>query len=495
MNRRRVVIAALIVILAIVIALGQRDRDPTADDADPASTEPGLDREPVADSNVTPPPADPVDVDRSDQGDDLGVPPRSAFAGFTHFPLDFDAAFADPASMPLRTHEGEGPVEMWRMPVTMFFNPPHKTVGARKWYLKHPHAPEDFDFQSGTVIADWHLYLVSDATLTLDRIGVDVDRHGNDIHPSTLADVDEEILAIDEVDGDPVLLGVSIGFQVTEGLSIVYDRLRLRRAIVDEVRAAGGVHRFPAGTHLGYGGSSLWVFDDHVDAAPYPPGANPFDYFTPDLQQRLMALYAPLHDILADEGVHPFTDLAKSDLAWDVPGTLEGSWIREGGRGFHAEGFWWEVLAFVGRDHLSTETYWHVLDHPWNVENDLRGLFLENQTGDEPETPLYDISTVGQPFLESRFYLLEGDLEDGIAMIIARYVTEGARHPWRPLGPDIDAHDNHPSAGARRYLRFTVHADGGGDVLTIQGFTTLDGARAGFTADAQRYRRTPIADD
>lgn len=415
------------------------------------------------------------------------------FQGFTHFPIDFAAAFAEPETVEWREEEYEG-IQMWRVPVSMFFNPPHKIVSARKWYFWNPHEITEEEEDQVHDTALWDIYLVADGVLAADNIIVEFDRDFNYLEGARLNEVNRDELLQDEVDGETVYRDLTAGFLVNEHVRVDYGS-SLRKEIVDEVVDGGGVAVIPAGTHLGYayGGHSMGVGDERIEPEYGSPGVNPFDYFTEEKQQELLEIYQPVYEMLKDEGIHPFTDLTMSLLEWDVPGSIEGVWVRPdlGGEAFHGGGSWWGIINLVNKEHTNEETYWRVLEHPWNVANNLVGLFIEDTGGDQPDQPLYDVTDVMEPFGKSRFYLVDGDLSDGIAMIIKVRGGEFATHVWLPLEPDTE--ENHPSIGARRYLRFQVmRADNSRDeTLKIEGFLTEADARNGFTEEAQLYLRDP----
>jgi hypothetical protein len=152
---------------------------------------------------------------------------------------------------------------------------------------------------------------------------------------------------------------------------------------------------------------------------------------------------------------------------------LAGAWTNNDflADGFDApDGAWREHISLVIPEYIVAETFWRVLEHPWNIENELAGLWIENQ----------------EPY---RFYLLEGDLAQGVGMAIHPWEPDGQSHPWEPLEPDSDT--NHPSFGKRFYLRFEVVPSDNmwNEQVRVQKFLTADEARNGFTDEAVTYWR------
>jgi glucose-1-phosphate adenylyltransferase len=247
---------------------------------------------------------------------------------------------------------------------------------------------------------------------------------------------------------------------------------RVRKAIIDEVVAAGGEARFPAGTLFGYGEGSFGVTDERADTGAYPNAVNAFDYFTAELQEELLALYEPYYEHFKAKGVRPFTDLTDSRLWWDEPGLLAGAWTNND---FLTDGFdlpdgeWREHISLVVPAYINQETFWRVLEHPLNVENNMVGLWVENQ-------------------IPHRFYLLEGDVSKGAGMAIHPWDLGDGRS-WEPLEPDSAT--NHPSIGKRWYFRFEVtsHRDMWQEEVTIERYRSEGAARAGFTDAAVVYKR------
>lgn len=126
------------------------------------------------------------------------------------------------------------------------------------------------------------------------------------------------------------------------------------------------------------------------------------------------------------------------------------------------------MINFLGADQLHTDTYWRVIEHPWNGENQLAGLFTEMEWETSPDVPLYDVEPLGN----SRLYLLDGDLSAGTANIVRDW-------EWDPRKPDST--DSHPSIGKNRYLVFEVASRDTvyDDTLTILGFTPEQGRETG----------------
>lgn len=418
----------------------------------------------------TPTPPDvtstPVDAGHEDEWgdeddwDDEELVDSLEFEGFTHFPADFSAFFTDLDDIDLATNQ----------PIVPFFSP-QKVVGAGKWYLVHPHDDAPIDHEWGMRHSSWKTYLVADAVLTLHHL---------------------ERESAGEVDGETVYLDFELRVHVSPEVHVLYDKFRLRQAIADDIIDAGGEAIFPAGTHLGYGLNAFGVSDDSVDiGVVMHPGVNPFPYFTDGMQQELLEVYEGAYSRYRAEGIHPFTDLTEGRHGWDVPGSLPGGWIREADirevtedgsvRTEYVESADWSLLSLFPTAVLNEDTYWRVIEHPWNVEQQFVGLFVETERLAPTETPLY----AGEPLGQSRLYLVDGDLTAGVAMIISRW-------EWQPLEPDGE--DNHPSVGERRYLRFEIEAeDSDRDGLTIEGFEGAEGAIAGFTDEAVVYRRLRAA--
>jgi hypothetical protein len=274
-------------------------------------------------------------------------------------------------------------------------------------------------------------------------------------------------------DGEEVYLGLDISFWVDTHVTVNYEKMRLRKEVVDTLEAQGGVATFTAGTHLGYGANAIQVVDWSVDKGKYFHAVNPFAHFTDEKQQELLTIYAPLYERYKTEGVRAFTDITESRLWWDRQGSIEGSWSKTDAPspGYDDTANWWRSISIVSPDYLNAETYWRVLDHPWNKENNYVGMYIENDT-------------------EYRFYLLDGDLSSGVAMAIldSEYMAEDDP-VWRPLRPETAT--NHPSVGKRHYFRFEVEGKRNmwNESLTIERFSSIEAARAGFTDRAVEYRR------
>lgn len=384
------------------------------------------------------------------------------FAGFTHFPVDFAAFFANLDDAAVDIH--------YTPPILPFFTS-HKVVGASKWYIVNPHDPAPLDKQDGYRRSEWDAYLIADAVVWYQTF-VDDEQW----EPS-MDDLDLDMLPSETVNGETVYWMGRFTVSPSRDVRVMYESIQLRKAIIEQMLAGDGVAVLPAGTLLGYGMNAFLVVDERVET----PGVNPFDYFTEEKQRELLELYQSVYDIYTDEGIHPFTDLTESRFSWDMPGELAGGWRREDtSEAEHLPGaeIDWSLLSLFPYDVLNQETYWRVIEHPWNQENGFIGLFRSSEVGIPSDEPLFP----GEPLGESRFYLLEGDLTAGIAMIISRW-------EWRPLDPE-DA-TNHPSIGERRYLRFEVSPGEAvwSDTLTIQGFLTEDDARGDFTDAAVAYRR------
>lgn len=446
MNRRRLL--SLGAIIAVTGCIDNNDQKSVSLDNDSSAHEDPQDRDEYQEYDKS----REYEAEIDEDGDSDEEQPPVEFEGFTHFPVDFSSFFSEPRTIDLDIDK----------PIRPFFSDA-KVVGAGKWYLRNPHDDAPIDPEWGYRRSTWKTYLVTDAVVEI----------------VAFAD-----FPVDEVDGETVYLVDKFEAHPTPDVTVLYENILLREPIVNELEAGGGEVFLSAGTHLGYALNAFWVWDWRFDV----DGVNPFDYFSAEKQQELLELYQPVYDIYRAEGIEPFTDLTESRLSWDVHGSLEGGWIREAevrevtDNGAYREWYGTEkdgsLVALFPNDILNGDTYWRVIDHPWNQENTFVGRFAESEIGTTPEIPLYPGETLGR----CRFYLLDGDLGGGIALIIRDW-------EWRPLDPISET--NHPSIGERRYLRFAVFPgeDSVRDTLKLQGFMTEDEARSGFTDKAIVYSR------
>lgn len=430
------------------------DNDPPTDT--PTVDTPDLDATPTPEGPAVTPTEDQPDQADAEEEKEPSVEPT--FEGFTHFPVDFASLFEGWEELNL-TNEP---------PITPFyFYAHHHTEGPRKWYLGDlqtpPHEP---------------VYLPADGATSIWRM--------------------RKLGETEVVAGETIHVDADIDFEMAGSVAVFYQHLGLRDDIVRTVEESDEDDvEFSAGTHIGYMYYPPWhTFDFGVEDWNDPPRGvsatpdhrlnvrrNPLDYFVPSLREELLALYEPLYERMREEGVVAWSDLTDSRTDIHVAGTLAGLWCRDdlASDELFPPVNHWGLINFVGIDNLHTDTFWRVLEHPWNQEQGFAGLFTEavSYQGDPP-VPLYD----GEPIAQfgSRLYLLEGDLSAGVAMIV--------EPRWDPL--DAENEHNHPSVGERRYLRFVVEAgaDRWGDRLHITGAHERNALEEGVD-DALTYRRDP----
>lgn len=455
---RRAVLAATGGLIATIAGCSSFGRDPSgsADPSTPTEADPGPDTTDSggADGGDNPE----MEEDAGSDGGDTDDRFDWEFEGFTHLPVDFDALLTGIDALDVKMHK----------PLTPYAFHAHGHVeGPRKWYLYDHDTPphEPVSLPARGIYETWVVDGLADAERAT-------------------------------VDGEPVLVDVGADFHLSSTVSVFFMHLALREAIVEQARESGDEYIvLDAGTHIGYMYYPPWnsvdfgVRDTTHDAgmAADPENqwnhlANPLDYFTDTGRETILAAYEPLYRWYVEEGVHPFTDLTDSRANVNIAGTLGGVWfLDELDDPFHDMDTQWGMLNFMDLDHVHAETYWRVLDHPWNRDNGFAGLFTEKTGERRPDPAPYAGDPLGTG---SRFYLLDGSLSDGVAMIVRDW-------EWDPLEPD--SAENHPAHGEQRYLRFrvdsgeTVH----GDSLRLQGFDDESSARAGFTGDGTWFRRDP----
>lgn len=383
------------------------------------------------------------------------------YVGFTHAPVDFKQLMAEDSLCP--SYPALQP----------FFNylVPSHTEGPKKWYLA--------SCDENPV----KVYLPVKALLQ---------EGGIRIYADEVTGGSEGVKTI--YDGHQVLSDVQAYFDASMDVSVFFMHLTLLEQIKSSLEDSDqGYVVLEAGTHIGYLKSpdaygmdfnvvDFGVSDTRVDAGLTKDAdnswwnirANPFDYFSAEVQDSILTAYKPVYDRMATEGLHPFTDIEDSRLNINENGEIWGTWFKDDlANGFDGA-VWasdWSVIHFTKTDDLVKETFWKYLDeHPG-----LSGIFVEANRLEVVGKHLYS----GRPYGKSGYYLLSGNESSGLAKIESYFFQyhEG----WE----DIQT----------RYLKFLVTGNTEStfdDILTLEAFDDYELAKSSdFSDKAIKFRRTP----
>jgi hypothetical protein len=372
--------------------------------------------------------------------DPAAEPNGSAFAEFTHLPVDLASLLS------AQRFPGTPAIQ----PFVSYDNTAH-AEGPRKWYIY------------GSQREPLRVFLPVRASL-----------QAGDLRDS------EESQALTLI-GEKVRPNMNATFEVNSDVRFFFMHLALREAIAQSVERAGRrAVTFEAGTHVGYIHNPPWnSLDFGVEDRRKNSGmaadsnlwwnirANPLDYFTPALRSRILEAYRPTLEHFRAEGTIPFSDLADSRANINVPGTIWGVWFKDDLEDpFRDHDVNGSILNLVPTRMLHRDTYWRALqEDPQHA-----GLFTENAQGKSKGRQLYS----GSPLGRSRFYLLSGDGRRGTGKIVQRQDRS------RVVFLKFEVLPNDPE---------NVHDD----QLVMESFPAAeDAASSGFSRNAVKFRRSPV---
>jgi hypothetical protein len=273
------------------------------------------------------------------------------------------------------------------------------------------------------------------------------------------------------IEGTDVIVDVRLGIDIGENCKVEFQHLTIPVSLHDEVK--DGRHSFTEGDLLGYPtewSPGFWTIDFHYlfkneNICPYPA-------LSPTIQTKITSLYSLQYEKAKQAGVYPESKLC-NNFSISVKETLWGVWeyvngplnsvlLEEADRLFGQAG---GGITLLSRDLSNSDTFWRNRNHPSeNMTSDFVGMF---EDGHRTSTSGYN--KVG----ESMVKLIEGDEQNGILELITT-----SHFDW---GYDTSV-----------YARFSVDLKGSGlndDLLTIEYFSSLSEAQAGFTNDALTYQR------
>jgi hypothetical protein len=273
------------------------------------------------------------------------------------------------------------------------------------------------------------------------------------------------------INGTEVIVDVRLGLNLGGNCKVEFQHLTIPVSLHDEVK--DGSHSFIEGDLLGYPtewSPGFWTIDFHYlykdeNICPYPA-------LSPTLQEEVTSLFSLQYEKAKLGGVFPESqlcnefDITVADTLWGVweytDGSLNDQLLKDAVRLFgQAAG----GITLLSRDLTNPDTFWRNMNHPTeNMTSDFVGFFVDGHSN-----PTSGYAQIG----ESMVKLAEGNNVEGILELIT--VSYG---DW---GHDTSV-----------FARFLLDTQGSGlsdDKLTIEYFSSLVDAQAGFTEDSLVYQR------
>jgi hypothetical protein len=273
------------------------------------------------------------------------------------------------------------------------------------------------------------------------------------------------------INGSEVIVDVRLGIKIGPNCEVEFQHLTIPVSLHDEVK--DNRHSFTEGDLLGYPtewSPGFWTIDFHYkykdeNVCPYPG-------LSPDLQEKVTTYYNLQYERAKQAGIYPESqlcnefDITVAESLWGVweyvDGPLNNQLLREADRLFgQAAG----GITLLSRELANPETFWRNRNHPSeNMTSDFVGLFEDGHSN-----PTSGYSKIG----ESMVKLVEGDAVQGILELITVY-----HYDW---GFDTSV-----------FAKYSVDLRGSGvsdDRLTIEYFSSLLEAQAGFTEESLVYQR------